>query len=88
MLALHRRRYYRRLHLTCAGVEPRGKQRMPAADKLAFQAAILQQLEAQRRRAFRGPVVVQIAVRTTRPNPPHGHTIAKNLLDLLARPAN
>ncbi len=46
----------------------------------------MDQMQAQRRRAFRGPVALQLSVDTTEKNPPHVQTIAKNVLDLVGRP--
>ncbi len=61
---------------------------MSEADKLAFQAQIVRQMKARRRRAFGGPMVLQLSASTTEKTPAHAQTIAKNLLDLLAQPLN
>jgi hypothetical protein len=47
---------------------------------------VLGYLNAQRQRAFRGPVVLSLDLRTTDKVPAHIHTIAKNILDLLGPP--
>src|SRR5262245_53922569 len=39
-----------------------------------------------RRHAFRGPIALEMSLHTSGKTPSHGHTIAKNLLDLLSRP--
>jgi hypothetical protein len=79
------RRYRRRLYLEVQGIEPRRKGAMPDADAAAFQGEIREQLRKQRRRPFRGPVVLRLRFQTTDRNPGHIHTITKNFLDLLGR---
>lgn len=79
------RRYRRRLYLEVQGIEPRGKSATPEADTAAFQSEIRDQLRRERRRAFRGPVVLRLRFQTTDRNPGHIHTITKNFLDLLGR---
>jgi hypothetical protein len=39
-----------------------------------------------RRKAFRGPLALRLTLATTEKTPPHSHNIAKNLLDLFAKP--
>jgi hypothetical protein len=66
------------------GVEPRTKDRMPDADKDEVQRQLLGALVAARRRAFRGPMALQLTLGTTGKAPSHAHHITKNLLDLFA----
>lgn len=79
-------RTLRTLYIDIEGIEPRSKRAMGEGDKLKFQTALLRHLEEHSRRAFRTPLAVEIGLETTDRNPPHTHTIVKNLLDLLARP--
>ena len=79
-------RTLRSLYLDIEGIEPRSKRAMGDGDKLKFQTAVLRHLEEHSRRAFRTPLALEIGLETTDRNPPHPHTIVKNLLDLLARP--
>jgi hypothetical protein len=82
-LGRYRWRTYRRVCL----VEPRGKKSTSENDLLEFQGHVLKQLKKLRRQAFRGPIVLQVSLTTSGKTPSHAHTIAKNLLDLLSRPA-
>jgi len=84
--AQHFKRSLRTLYVSIDDVEPRGKKTMPKSDKLRFQRAVLQHLRQFKRRAFRVPLAVQVWLDTSEKNPSHPHTVAKNLLDLLARP--
>jgi hypothetical protein len=62
------------------------KQGMSNTDKDQFQEQIVRALARFRRRAFGGPIALDLSINTTDKTPSHAHTIAKNLLDLLARP--
>lgn len=73
----------RRLYLQVTGIEPHSKTAMTRLAAVAFRDAIREQLRQRRRRAYRGPVVLGLKIRTTDRNPSHIHTITKNLLDLL-----
>ena len=59
---------------------------MPKFDKDEVQRQLLQQLSKRRRLAFRGPLVLRLDVTTSHKTPTHLHHIAKNLLDLFAKP--
>lgn len=85
-LNLYRRRERRRMVLSIRGIEPRSKGSMPIADRLELQRRVLAWLRESGRCAFRGPVVVRLKLRTTSPTPPHAHTLAKCILDLLGAP--
>lgn len=86
LLAQHRACRRRRVYISINGVEPRKKGRMSDMDEIILQTQILEQMEKLGRRAYRGPIVLDISVDTTVKNPPQAHSIAKNLLDLLSRP--
>ena len=75
-------RRQRRLYLDVLGVEPRGKT-MRSNERLRFQSAVLRQLRERRRRAYRGPLVLRLRIKTTSETPGHIHTLTKNFLDLL-----
>jgi Holliday junction resolvase RusA-like endonuclease len=59
---------------------------MPIRDKVDIQRQVLTSMRQLGRRAFVGPVVLGITLQTSAQNPAHAQTIAKNLLDLFARP--
>lgn len=86
MLAQHRRRQRERVYIHIQGIEPRRKETMPEKDKDKIQRAILRYLTKFERRAFRGPIALQIRLGTTEKNPNHLQHIAKNLLDLFGEP--
>ena len=86
LLALHRCRSRRRLHFSIDGVQPRSKDSMRDGDKDEVQRQFLKRLADMRRRAFRGPLALQLTLGTTGRNPTHSHNIAKNLLDLFREP--
>ena len=76
----------RRVRLQISNLEPKGKNSTSYEEALSFQRQVLKQLTKMRRSAFRGPVALQMSLSTSGKTPSHGHTIAKNLLDLLSRP--
>ena len=82
----HMKRVRQRFYAQVTGVEPQSKRRMPDSDRIRFQSSIIEQLIAQGRKPFRGPLALELAVKTTEANPAHAQTVAKNLLDLLGRP--
>lgn len=87
MLSRHRyRRLYRRLMLSVDGIEPSSKRAMKDEDKLALQSELLFKLERCNRRAFRGPLALQLHLTTGSEHPSHIQNTVKNLLDLLGRP--
>jgi hypothetical protein len=86
LLAQQNRRAQRRLMFSIKGIEPRAKKSMPETDKDAVQSQLLASLVAQNRNAFRGPLALQVWISTTEKKPTHSHHIAKNLLDLFAKP--
>lgn len=56
---------------------------MSAPDRMSFQEEVAAQLKAVKRSTFRGDVALKLDLVTASKTPPHAHTIAKNLLDLL-----
>lgn len=68
------------------GIEPRSKNAMPNVDKAAIQESLAKQLLAFHRRAYHGPIALDLWFGTTERNPAHIQTITKNLLDLFATP--
>ena len=78
----YRDREYRRARVVINDVEP-GSNRMRAADCDRFQTLVLKKLAAMRKRSFRGDLALRLDLETTSATPPHTHTIAKKLLDLL-----
>lgn len=86
LLAQHRRRSRRRVRFGIDDVEPRSKQKMPEGDKDEVQRQLLEWLLDLRRKAFRGPLALRLNLSTTERTPTHSHHIAKNLLDLFAKP--
>lgn len=85
-LNLYRRRARHRMVFRVDDIEPRSKGSMPVADRLKLQQTVLTWLRANRRQAFRNPVVLRLKLRTTSATPPHAHTLAKCILDLLGAP--
>jgi hypothetical protein len=83
-LAQYRKRKRSRIVLTVDNLEPQSK-KMPEAERDRFQASVLQQLDNRKRGPFRGDIALKIDLSTTSKNAPQAHTIAKNLLDLLAK---
>jgi hypothetical protein len=85
-LAQQRHRARQRMRFTIERIEPRAKSSMPDDHKDAVQRQLLDSLVARRRRAFRGPLALRLAIHTTDKHPAHSHNIAKNFLDLFGRP--
>ena len=65
-------------------IEPQSK-RMPASDRDRFQAAVAEQMAVAKRGPFIGPLALKLDLATTSKNAPQGHSIAKNILDLLGK---
>ncbi|HLL45716.1 MAG TPA: hypothetical protein VK399_03365 [Longimicrobiaceae bacterium] len=90
LFARHRACQMRRVYIDVHDVEPRQKprqkRRMQREEELRFQEQVRRQMQRFDRAAFRGPIVLQLSLGTTAKNPPHAHSIAKNLLDLLSKP--
>lgn len=82
VLARYQRRRRRRVHINIGDIEPKSK-KMPPAERIAFQTSVADQLTSLKRSTFRGDVTLKLDLATTSKTPPHAHTIAKNLLDLL-----
>ena len=80
--ARYQQRRGRRIHISIDDIEPQSKKMSPA-DRTAFQAAVAEQLSSLKRGTFRGDVALKLDLATASKSPPHAHTIAKNLLDLL-----
>lgn len=78
----YRLRRGRRVHISINDIEPQSK-KMSSADRAAFQAAVAEQLTSLKRSTFKGDVALKLDLATASKSPPHAHTIAKNLLDLL-----
>jgi hypothetical protein len=74
----------RRIHISIDDIEPQSK-KMSTADRVAFQSAVAQQLSDVKRSTFRGDIALKLDLATSSKSPPHAHTIAKNLLDLLGK---
>jgi hypothetical protein len=55
-------------------------------EKAQFQSDILEQLNSQGKRQFRGPIAATISLSPSPGNPPQIHTAIKNLLDLFGAP--
>jgi hypothetical protein len=72
----------RRIHINIDEIEPQSK-KMSVADRTAFQAAVAEQLTSIKRGTFRGDIALKLDLATASKSPPHAHTIAKNILDLL-----
>ncbi|WP_143737548.1 hypothetical protein [Microbispora sp. GKU 823] len=77
-----RSRWLRTLRLTIEG-EPEQKGARGRRSAVAFQQQVIHQMTAARRRAFTGPVALDLFFQTTRKNPPAIHRVAKHVLDLL-----
>ncbi|MFT4933988.1 MAG: hypothetical protein ACI9LT_000661 [Pseudoalteromonas distincta] len=82
-LKRHAQRTARRVKLFIPDMEPQSK-RMRDPDRDAFQTEVLQQMQTYGRGAMRGQIALNIHLATTSKTAPQAHTIAKNLLDLLA----
>lgn len=75
-------RHKRRIHMSIDNIEPQSK-RMTPTDRAAFQTAVANHLTSIKRSTFRGDLALKLDLATASKSPPHAHTIAKNLLDLL-----
>ncbi|MFG1295736.1 hypothetical protein [Xanthobacter variabilis] len=80
--ARYQARRSKRVHIHIEGIEPQSK-KMSAPDRMSFQEEVAAQLKAVKRSTFRGDVALKLDLVTASKTPPHAHTIAKNLLDLL-----
>lgn len=80
--ARYKQRRKRRVRISIDDIEPQSK-KMSVVDRTAFQAAVAEQLTSVKRSTFRGDVALKLDLATASKSPPHAHTIAKNLLDLL-----
>jgi hypothetical protein len=80
--ARYQARRGKRVHIHIDGIEPQSK-KMSVQDRTAFQEEVAAQLKAVKRSTFRGDVALKLDLVTSGKTPPHAHTIAKNLLDLL-----
>lgn len=63
--------------------EPKSKNSITNQEKKDFRKSIKKQLSEQKKRAFRGDIILEIDFQTTRDNPPAIQTLVKNYLDLL-----
>lgn len=82
--ARYRQRCRRRIHISVDDLEPQSK-KMSLEDRAAFQSAVAEQLREIKRGTFRGDIALKLDLSTSSKSPPHAHTIAKNLLDLLGK---
>lgn len=82
--ARYKQRHRRRIHITIDDIEPQSKKMSPK-DRFAFQSAVAEQLSEIKRGTFRGYIALKLDLATSSKSPPHAHTIAKNLLDLLGK---
>lgn len=80
--ARYQQRRGRRILINIDNIEPQSK-KMVTADRAAFQSAVAEQLTSLKRSTFRGDIALKLDLETASKSPPHAHTIAKNLLDLL-----
>ncbi|MEG3124892.1 hypothetical protein [Sphingomonas sp. GB1N7] len=80
--ARYQQRRGRRVHVSIDNIEPQSKKMSPV-DRAAFQTAVAEQLTSFKRSTFTGNVALKLDLATASKSPPHAHTIAKNLLDLL-----
>lgn len=85
--ARYKARRGRRIHVNIDDIEPQSK-RMSPGDRTAFQAAVAEQLTSIKRSTFKGDIALKLDLATASKAPPHAHTIAKNLLDLLGTRMN
>jgi hypothetical protein len=82
--ARYKQRRRRRIQINIDDIEPQSKKMSPA-DRSAFQSAVAEQLSDVKRSTFRGDIALKLDLATSSKSPPHAHTIAKNLLDLLGK---
>jgi len=73
-----------RIHISIADIEPQSK-KMSLEGRAAFQSAVAKQLGEIKRGTFRGDIALKLDLATSSKSPPHAHTIAKNLLNLLGK---
>lgn len=85
--ARYQSRRSRRIRVSVDDIEPQSK-RMSPADRAAFQAAVAERLTSIKRSTFKGDIALKLDLATASKSPPHAHTIAKNLLDLLSTRMN
>lgn len=85
-VSLRRKRKLNKLHFMIDGQEPRSKNAISKAEKIAFQGSILAKMTARKRRHFKAPVAIEFDFFPTENDPPALHSIPKNYLDLLERP--
>ncbi|HHU20693.1 MAG TPA: RusA family crossover junction endodeoxyribonuclease [Bacilli bacterium] len=81
----HMDRYRQEINLIIP-MEPRSKNSINENEKRIFQNHVHEQMSKLKRRAFQGPVILEIQFYSAASNPPHIHTLAKNYLDLLSEP--
>lgn len=74
--------WIRALRLQVDG-EPEQKGARGKRGAAGFQKQVVERMVALRRRAFTGPIALDLRFRSTRKNPPTIYKIAKNVLDLL-----
>lgn len=82
--ARYQQRRRKRIHICIDDIEPQSK-KMSLNDRAAFQSAVAEQLSEIKRGTFRGDIALKVDLATSSKSPPHAHTIAKNLLDLLGK---
>lgn len=80
-LELYYGRKARRVHISVSDVEPQSK-KMREGDRIKFQDSLLRDMDRRGRQAFKGDIVLNLRLATTRHDAPQAHTIARNLLDL------
>lgn len=66
--------------------EPKSKNSMRRPQKIEFQQKLLGKMKADKRRAYRTPIIAEMSFKTTAKNPPHIHTVVKNYQDLFEAP--
>ncbi|MEV0756801.1 hypothetical protein [Streptosporangium sp. NPDC050280] len=77
-----RARWLRTLRVTIQG-EPEQKGARGRRSAVDFQQQVIDQMAVAGRRAFTGPVALDLFFKTSRKNPPAIHRVAKHVLDLL-----
>ncbi len=82
--ARYEQRRRRRIQINIDDIEPQSKKMSPE-DRAAFQSTLAEQLTDVKRSTFRGDIALKLDLATSNKSPPHAHTIAKNLLDLLGK---
>ena len=85
-VSLRHCRMRKRLLISLIDIEPRSKGAISEEEKIAFQNAILIELNSLQRHYFKAPVALELDFFPTENNPPSIHTITKNYLDLLQSP--